>query len=364
MSHQVASLGSIPRELRVHILSYLFPNGETMRITEQKISTMGRRLKNEVERLKNPIWKRPRRFRVANALLASREMFLSGVEAYWGGNILAFGTIHDPQQFLITAQEEVRVSVRSITFGEDYAHGRPLFAEQLLPDWPPSMSILHLLPKLKQLEIHSACLWKGYILDNDKLSDLQNLEQEAGNALEYVRISPIDHGAWYGRDHMLRTIPDEIFKDLKTLKVIWYDIHRVATLCKNMLGYAIDIRDPEWLKPPDRVDNHEDVHLWMELRAAKHWDHTVRYDHDESGRPTRLLHADERRLRQWSTWAVEWWSYHKGGDDKWWQDEPRRYEEVLGLIEERKQGRRGDFYGWSDQIDVEPDLSWYYNYTS
>ena len=284
----------LPRKLLIHMLSYIVRKGDTILMEEGTISRERRRWKAEVERLKDPNWKRPKREDFPGYLLTRRELYISSVDAYWGGNTLSFATLGELQKFLDMATGLAKDSVKSIN----------LFHDQGVNVHSPtaghaSLQLFSALPKLQSVDINATFLRTPTQNVNTIYSSLSPLSGETTASLlpghdlprrELVLDSLVE------RDALLKTIPTSILANLKMLKIrnqhstARYSWNTAFALPANppvltwrefdILPYVQDLHSGEWDTAPFPMAGasatliaEEARHnkLWQEARAAVYW---------------------------------------------------------------------------------------------
>lgn len=150
VSTERKGLLKLPRELIVEIISYVIPQGQTITMTAGKVAREQRRWQAEAARLQNPNAERPRRPKVLTCVLTCRELYISSVMTFYGGNSLSFATLTSLQRFLDQATAIAKESAKNILLfhGHDVWDKTVLFASST-----PSLRRLSEMPQLRSLEL-------------------------------------------------------------------------------------------------------------------------------------------------------------------------------------------------------------------
>ena len=144
MSQASPTLLGLPRELLLDILSYVLPKGRQIKITSKIVRMLRQRHHQKNNSLKPPRSK-PRK----NAVLATcRELYMLGLESFWGGIVFVFRDAELLETFLGTVGRAVSGSVTSVVLGNDRN------SERFTVAWPSELSVLAHMPRLKSLMAH------------------------------------------------------------------------------------------------------------------------------------------------------------------------------------------------------------------
>lgn len=377
MAEPLPPLLRLPRELRIQILSYLLRQGESIRISEGGITPKRRKLNRELQRLKDPNWKAPKKH-FPDVLRVCKELRLSGLMTFWSGNAFVFGDCNSVQTFVSKISSDVVSNITSVTLGEDYHYEGDkldMFNERLKrhsirgnwphPAWPPSMDILSQLPKLRSLELVVGSLVEGVGTDArgllssqpDKLRPRWFEELEAHQRSRWPPRQPLlAPASIYYRDQMLLGIPEAVFDNLRGLRIRYHVPGLLPWTTREVLPFAKDLRERVWRECPDfkpgRADD-EQVRCWerwVEARAAVHWDDSLHREMTQpyvggvyEGYSKQLLVKQARKEVQWCTWAWEWQQIDEDGKTLW---APRSYEELVGPPDEVEGDSEDASWAW------------------
>lgn len=209
---QTSGFLRLPREIRIEFLSYVVRQGDTIPMKEGKITSKGRYWNAELEKLKNPNWKAPKR------------------------------TL---SQIVMTDQQT------------------------------PSLAVLEGMPRLQTINISThmldeGCSGQGVFAMLDQLYGSDSLFHARHVRQRCDPYSGVPKP--YCRDAVLNTITHATLARLKKLEIR----HEVpeATIIANMLHYVRQMRDGSWNILPFSNDAPSEKSwvndLWMEARAAEH----------------------------------------------------------------------------------------------
>ncbi|KAK1075102.1 hypothetical protein LTR74_000507 [Friedmanniomyces endolithicus] len=307
----------LPREVQVHILTYLLPQGEHTPMGLKEVKSKKRiKLEREAKLLLDPNWRRPQKVHFA-ILLVHPDISAAGLMAFWRGNTFAFGECEKLRDFSSLARTEAVSNITAIELGEDYhfteyrdqfwqpsghegyvkkALRRPCGRDDWLhPGWPASLDVLAKLPKLRRLELHGVNDWARTSHDH------RDRPRERKSTL-------------YLRDQVLLSIPLETLDKLQSLTMIYhlqigpYPFNHVK-FSADVLPYSRDLHSGAWNDPPYRPGTDlmgpkesELYNRWLEARAAVYWDETV----EKFGGWMRRSGSNRHIGLQWSSWAREW----------------------------------------------------------
>ncbi|KAK0313559.1 hypothetical protein LTR01_001815 [Friedmanniomyces endolithicus] len=305
----------LPREVQVHILTYLLPQGEHTPMGLKEVKSKKRaKLEREAKLLIDPNWKRPQKVHFA-ILLVHPDISAAGLLAFWRGDTFAFGECDKLRDFISFARTEAVDNITAIELGEDYhfteyrdqfwepsdpegyvkkALRRPSGQNDWLhPGWPASLKILAKLPNLHRLELHVGTLAE---------CDYSKSQGVNGWASTH-----------YLRDQVLLSIPRETLNKLQSLKMIYcvpvfLVNNQNGKFSADVLPYTRDLHSGAWNDPPYRPGTDlmgpkesELNNRWLEARAAVYWDETV-----EKFGGWRRSETNRHIGLQWSSWAREW----------------------------------------------------------
>lgn len=337
IEHPKDSLLRLPREVLSQVLSYRIRQGDTIYMKEGRVSAERRRWLTEVERLHDPNFKRPKRPEFPAFLLSGKEVYFSAVETFWGGNTFNFTTVGELEQFLKVGTRRAIESVKQIALFHDYSeltvnelHWKAKTDATPFTRWPPSLQALGSFTKLISLDIFTT-VFCGHCSHDDMLDELYGATSR--NEPRHVRqlYYPFRHCGLYVRDSMLKSIPVSITERLKTL-IIRYDTSLFAmahtsielpnfpmSRVVDILPYVRDLQSGVWdIMPYPHVEtafqefNAEQYlanKLWLEARAAAHFNHEVSPPGDAAfvNQPWIVQQQwYDKRLDQWCPWSLDW----------------------------------------------------------
>lgn len=307
----------LPAELLIQTLGYVVPQDTIVNMKAGKVSRERKRWNTEIERLKNPNWTRPKRSGLPGYMLTCPELYLSAVEAFWGGNVFHFASLDELQQFLGFTTEVAKRRVQQISLYD------AVCPESFTPlTMYSSLTLSNDLPKLTALRLSAECF---------KIQDPEG-SYENNHLLEMLDRDPWNRSlhdrlldGLRARDAALEAIPPSTFAMLTSLKI---RSRRMVSYLKRprplgmptaptwewdeaeVLDYARDLRTSAWKQtsfwqqvetPLSRQDKKWYRELWEEARAAVYFDEAYC---KEEGETEATDH--QKRLRQWCTWSVEW----------------------------------------------------------
>ena len=252
-------------------------------------------MKREVASLNGKKWKPAPADCTVGVLRTSRIVYWDGAAAYWSGNAFAFSTFGMLQKFIDICPKTPN-RLRSVIVGKDNHTEKDgdFVREKAWPinEWPQTLDILSMLPELKSFELCIGSLW-GQSLSKAFEESLWGLRK--ANMPFCLRDCTTQMlTAYYARDILIRRIPDEVVSKLKSLK-LRYRTNLTGrpdgygwSSCE-ILQYARDVRVGAWAVCPfekrDKIGRRvpkdgeestkQDARLWLEARAAAHWDHSV-----------------------------------------------------------------------------------------
>ncbi|KAK0326712.1 hypothetical protein LTR82_002555 [Friedmanniomyces endolithicus] len=330
----------LPREVQVHILTYLLPQGEHTPMGLKEVKSKKRiKLEREAKLLLDPNWRRPQKVHFA-ILLVHPDISAAGLMAFWRGNTFAFGECDKLRDFSSFARTEAVCNITAIELGEDYhfteycdtfwqpsdnepyvkkALRRPCGREDWLhPGWPASLEILPKLPNLRRLELHV-----GTLAECD-YTESQGVNGWAQSSLDQQSTPRNQRSTHYLRDQVLLSIPRETLNKLQSLKMIYcVPVSLVnnwnGKFSADVLPYTKDLHSGAWNDPPYRPGTElmgpKETGLydcWLEARAAVYWDETVEKIWRAAG--GRSMYHREHVSFQWCSWAREW---PRRGSEEW-----------------------------------------------
>ncbi|TKA24729.1 hypothetical protein B0A50_05717 [Salinomyces thailandicus] len=302
-------------------------------------------------------------------LIASKELYHTGIGMFWSMNTFTFGTGHVLQSFLGNVRPKMLQSIRSIVLSEEVVCDFYTFTVLgfhrfnrssmlwLIPNWPPSLGCLARLPKLQRLEVVVERLKDPGACDIDRalLDAVHGLNKDGVFDVPKVILYGWPQGcsaAHYTRDLVFRSIPATVLNGLRSLQMTYRRhpyVRDEKLSTAEALQYAKDLRSEKWKYCPYEVRdangywthrNEADrwkALLWLEARTAVYWDGDAPSSSSEVG-------VEDIRLFQWCTWTTEWWVLKDYGPRQETpgprQETPRKWEELFDEQGELRPGFR------------------------
>ena len=279
MEEELPGMLRIPRELRIQILSHLIRQDDTIIMREGKISREKRRWNAEIEKLKDPNWKRPRNGRFHRVLQVCRELYICGVKAFWGGNTFSFETLDDLQKFIDLSSAMARDSIKKIDLFTKVGPHVP--GEKPRAPWTgrkPTLALLSALPDLKSVHMatdHSSFASRFYHLGNEEVLDWRFGKASSMDAQHVRHFYPPHHDRWprkilYGRDALLKSIPKATVDQLETFTVRCWSMQKERVTDVEILDYIRDIQSGVWDRfPQPEEEEHEEENLAWTLEREQ-----------------------------------------------------------------------------------------------
>ncbi|KAK5686618.1 hypothetical protein LTS10_002738 [Elasticomyces elasticus] len=184
-----------------------------------------RKLNRELERLRDPRWKPPKKHFPA-VLLAHSKLYMAGVMSFWSSNTFAFEDPGSLAKFTDSARSEVLSSITSLRLGPDYCYEDGADGNSTVFRWKDGKTKAH-----------------------------QNI-----SFLGCFEIAP---------DQILPSMPSSTLDKLHSLMLHYYILSfSLNKFSVDVLPYTKDLHSGAWSQPPD-VANRKVNYAWLEAKAAE-----------------------------------------------------------------------------------------------